>query len=612
MSGFDAYRVAQGEELDAEFFNRRFRDVDNRFTALEGVKIAWEEALRVVQDRVLGRSETVIASLRERLVSITELGWLTARSDTEHTLSDGAGLVFIVREEDRDLFTPGAYALLSREGASDTQALLSSQAFDRVTGQWQVTVESFVGPAGPFSDWEIAAVAGSTILQKFYAAQGEAVRDETVGIRDETAGIRDNAADLRDEALTFRNAAQQAAEDANAAAILIQGGPVSTVNGRTGAVVLDKTEVGIGNVADLAPADMPVSTAQQAALSALDLKVNLINRSVVQTMFQLAQVRGRLIGMANGAVDDFLDQTGIDAAASVDEVWKSGAFYSWGVDTSAAAEVMPLMTANNAPAGYEVTFTPNGTRNGNPYYGSGGGVTEANAWRLFDGVDTPINGGANSSNITNLTDVRVKRPTTFRLGAVRVRTGTAYRTDGVQAYATNASWASPVSSNLGALVAESVTSRLFLATTLNPPSANHIIRPQASSFQYSYDGTYRHVWNEVELYPQTGKPFTLQSVRLYTTPSPHTVGMVTVAVKATDGGAIVPAQFTARISRDDGATWSSPASLSLVSTDENGFSILENTGFPLDGSAGTQIKYRVAYTGTDLVEIGGVVVQSRA
>lgn len=42
--------------------------------------------------------------------------------------------------------------------------------------------------------------------------------------------------------------------------------PVLEVNGQTGIVELGKADVGLGNVANLAPADLPISTAQQAAI----------------------------------------------------------------------------------------------------------------------------------------------------------------------------------------------------------------------------------------------------------------------------------------------------------------------------------------------------------
>lgn len=47
--------------------------------------------------------------------------------------------------------------------------------------------------------------------------------------------------------------------------------PVDSVNGKTGIVIIDKADVGLGNVDNTSDADKPVSTAQQ---SALDLKVN--------------------------------------------------------------------------------------------------------------------------------------------------------------------------------------------------------------------------------------------------------------------------------------------------------------------------------------------------
>jgi hypothetical protein len=51
------------------------------------------------------------------------------------------------------------------------------------------------------------------------------------------------------------------------------GGGVSSVNGRTGAVTLDKTDVGLSNADNTADADKPVSTAQQAALNSLAVRV---------------------------------------------------------------------------------------------------------------------------------------------------------------------------------------------------------------------------------------------------------------------------------------------------------------------------------------------------
>jgi len=50
--------------------------------------------------------------------------------------------------------------------------------------------------------------------------------------------------------------------------------PIQTVAGRTGAIVLTSTDVGLGNVTNTTDASKPVSTAQQTALN---LKANLVN-----------------------------------------------------------------------------------------------------------------------------------------------------------------------------------------------------------------------------------------------------------------------------------------------------------------------------------------------
>jgi hypothetical protein len=47
---------------------------------------------------------------------------------------------------------------------------------------------------------------------------------------------------------------------------------VTSVAGKTGAVTLEKADVGLGNVANTAPADLPISTATQTALNGKQIK----------------------------------------------------------------------------------------------------------------------------------------------------------------------------------------------------------------------------------------------------------------------------------------------------------------------------------------------------
>lgn len=77
----------------------------------------------------------------------------------------------------------------------------------------------------------------------------------------------------KDGVISATNVQTAIEEIANLAAT----GGVTSVNGRQGAVVLDKGDVGLGNVDNTADADKPVSTAQQAALDKKVDKTTTVN-----------------------------------------------------------------------------------------------------------------------------------------------------------------------------------------------------------------------------------------------------------------------------------------------------------------------------------------------
>ena len=82
--------------------------------------------------------------------------------------------------------------------------------------------------------------------------------------------------------------------------------PVQSVNGQKGAVTITKASIGLGNVADLAPADMPVSTAVAAALGG---------------KLDAAALAPALAGKIDSASARF---TGIQRRKLVDIVWNVG------------------------------------------------------------------------------------------------------------------------------------------------------------------------------------------------------------------------------------------------------------------------------------------------
>lgn len=112
-----------------------------------------------------------------------------------------------------------------------------------------------------YPSFDIAVPAGSlrdlSTISPVPSANGAPI------IRDESAVVNAQNAALAaaQEAEEWAAVAQAAAEEADNA-----GGAVSSVAGRIGDVVLTASDVNLGNVANLAPADLPVSTATATAL----------------------------------------------------------------------------------------------------------------------------------------------------------------------------------------------------------------------------------------------------------------------------------------------------------------------------------------------------------
>jgi hypothetical protein len=223
------YRWAKNTPLVPQEFNKRFESVDTRLVGLEEVKIGWEVALATVQDRVLSRSEDVIASLRDKLLAITNLAWLTAHSATSATLAEGASVSLIIEPASRELFAPGPFAIVMRDAAPSAYAIVTTADYSRQTGQWDVRVETSTGLAGAHADWSIAAIAGSTLAQMTLLAEGKAARDDTIEaledvqalavvVGSEAGSVTAKAAQVAADKVAAGNSAQAAQQSATAAA----------------------------------------------------------------------------------------------------------------------------------------------------------------------------------------------------------------------------------------------------------------------------------------------------------------------------------------------------------------------------------------------------------
>jgi hypothetical protein len=174
----------------------------------------------------LSRVNEVLGPALATASAAAENGFLVATSATELTLTPGQQTTFEITDTPaRALFAPTPYVVVTRAGGAVADwAVMRVAGYARVSGGLAgevVAVNGAIGAAA-HADWVISASAGlATSLI-------EAAVDVTAAL----------------------SLAQQAAEDAATAALaaqsILNAGPVSSVNGQTGAVAL-----GVGDIPSL-------------------------------------------------------------------------------------------------------------------------------------------------------------------------------------------------------------------------------------------------------------------------------------------------------------------------------------------------------------------------
>lgn len=103
----------------------------------------------------------------------------------------------------------------------------------------------------------------------------------------EAAGLAAGKASPSDVAVAVSGLASVGYVDSAVAAV--PPAPVQSVAGRAGAVMLTKSDVGLGNVTNVAPADLPVSTAQQAAVDAVRARSTHSGTQAASTIADLVE-----------------------------------------------------------------------------------------------------------------------------------------------------------------------------------------------------------------------------------------------------------------------------------------------------------------------------------
>lgn len=287
------YSVTTTDVFDDQFWNAFLTDIVLVLSTLQEATDSLSEAEAQLIETALFRVNEVLLPAFQRVQDYQEIGFLTCRAVTGSSVSFTVGETTIGLEPgvQRDLFQPTPYLSLSRETSPGDFAIARTIAFNRATGALTVEILTVTGGAGPHSDTVVGAGAGAVFAFKTYFDAALAARDHArdwaekasgqdvdgVGTRsakhhagvaasaassatdasaaasaaagvsaakrDEAVGGADSASAAASVATTKRDEAVAAAAAAAASAASIAGGPVASVNGRSGVVVLSSADI---------------------------------------------------------------------------------------------------------------------------------------------------------------------------------------------------------------------------------------------------------------------------------------------------------------------------------------------------------------------------------
>jgi hypothetical protein len=223
MLRFEDLRVRDNQNLDREFFNRRYRLIAESLAELDAQLARINTATDNLVSLGLVKVNEVLVPVLATVQAASENGFLVAPSATPLRLVVGLQTTFEVEDTSaRSLFAPTPYCLISREGGGvEDWAVFRVDSYDRETGGLAGEIVAVNGTLGAAvqADWTISASAGlaPTII--------------------EAAVTVTNTLALAQEA------AQQAAQAAQTAEDVLANGPVSSVNGLSGPVAIGISDI---------------------------------------------------------------------------------------------------------------------------------------------------------------------------------------------------------------------------------------------------------------------------------------------------------------------------------------------------------------------------------
>lgn len=474
------------------------------------------------------------------------------------------------------------------------------------TGDWY---QKGVGGWGaPIAQTEVASLLAQAVAAKGAA---EAARDIAVPKATQATDAAAAAVAARDIANTSATDAHNdrlavAADKADMAAWLAAFGvDKDAVEAWLAQFAIDKAAAEVAATtatnkaaeaaASAASVDGPLIDSRLDALEAGQASVETSLRSdVLRLMMQLTEIRLNQVGTPHGWADSFDDTDGVDAAASTGEFYDAvGKLYYGDRSAYEAVQSLPLMTANNAPAGHVVAA-------------SNENAAIQAAWKAADGV---LTGASNFWAVTNPSTSpqwwRRTSPAAITVKAYRLRMPDTYslcpQNWKLQGSNDLAGW-----TDLHTITGFAPGNGAWTPTYVIPSVAAYLHHrvyvtgaPLGSGGQIGI--------TEVELF-QLAPPAELDLRSLAGTAYavPSRASLIVLARALT--GSITPGtNLKGYVSRTGGASWTE---VTLVARDTaGGFTYFEALGADISGqAAGSSMKWRVWTSAVDQIDVGAVAI----
>lgn len=164
MLRFEDLRVRDNQNLDREFFNRRYRLIAESLAELDAQLARINTATDNLVSLGLVKVNEVLVPVLATVQAASENGFLVAPSATPLRLVVGLQTTFEVEDTSaRSLFAPTPYCLISREGGGvEDWAVFRVDSYDRETGGLAGEIVAVNGTLGAAvqADWTISASAG--------------------------------------------------------------------------------------------------------------------------------------------------------------------------------------------------------------------------------------------------------------------------------------------------------------------------------------------------------------------------------------------------------------------------------------------------------------------